>query len=809
MSTDKNKPITPFVSGQLPEFVRVGHPTLVAFLSSYYEWLDSDESGLRSAKKLANVVEVDQTLDEFVDRFKKEYLLDFPEKLAISEKTKNPVDATKLLKNIKGFYNAKGTEKTYEFLFRILFDTGIEFYYPKNDILKLSDGKWILSRSLKLTNNLGNVIFDSVGKTIYQKDANQNILASARVLDASTYRIGTNDVAELFLGNINGEFVSGYDGIEFEDSKGIIRKESRVFSVLGKIQITNGGTNYRVGDKVVITPAANDTGLKASARVSEVDVSGKVRKIVINNFGINYKSPPNITIESELGKDFSATATISGISEYEGYYANSDGRLSTNKVLQDNHYYQNYSYLILTEVTIDRYRDIIKRLLNPAGLAFFGKVQLKRCAVASLQNSSALMSYEVPIIGNYAPYTLLTYDDLAPWFTNTTTGLIAGYDPVVHDSLVVGSLDLNGDGAIDSGDIPNMTELGVEPNEVYKIIGNPVTYGRNFVNPVSPLTTPAFENSVPFWIIYQHPNRKMRESVVARIPYDLKNDFLNDIGGFRLVATADYIGLSEGFTGHNTGTTGYWPEWNEGVTSVREDWASGFTSGERYVMLGYNPSREVVRNIGGQTTVGEEILYSEFRKMTINAFLKMPVGVEFDCTKEITTAPQVPQFKVVKVNSTDVSSPSWSLDPQYVVAGLTGGNRGMQISIEEIKSSSGVSTLLNTGYYGAISTWCDLYIVNGSGVEYKMASIGPISLASRTININYPFINPENPDSEPGVINLGVGVLGIPFKHNGANITNNNCFYKAKIYLINSQNKVIPDSETVKTFNYTIPPLTS
>jgi hypothetical protein len=809
MSNDKNKPITPFVSGQLPEFVRIDHPTLVAFLSSYYEWLDSDESGFRSAKKLANATDVDNTLEEFVQRFKNEYLLDFPEKLAISERTKKPVDAMKLLKNIKGFYNAKGTEKTYDFLFRILFDTGVEFYYPKNDILKLSDGKWILSRSLKITNNLGNIIFDSVGKTIYQKDQEGNIIASARVLDASVYRIGTNDVAELFLGNINGEFVSGYNGIEFEDLKGIIRKENRVFSVLGKIQISNGGSGYRVGDKVIITPAENDTGLKASARVSEVDISGRVRKIVINNFGINYKTPPSVTIESEFGKNFSATTTISGISEYQGYYANNDGRLSTSKVIQDNHYYQNYSYLILTEITIDRYRDILKRLLNPAGLAFFGKVQLKKCSVASLENSSSLISYEIPIIGNYAPYTLLTYDDLAPWFTNTNTGLIAGYDPVVHDSLLIGSLDLNGDGIFGSGDIPKMNELGIDPYKAHKLLGNPVTYERNFINPISALTTTSFENSIPFWIVYQHPNRKVRESVVARIPYDLKNDFLNDIGGFRLMATADYINLPSNFTGHNSGATGYWPEWSEGSTSTRENWATGFTSGERYVVLNYNPTTHVTRNIGGQTTTGEEIQYSEFRKMTINSFLKIPVGVEFDCRQEEKLAPQVPQFIVTKVNSTNVNSPSWSLDPQYFVTGLTGISRGMQITIEDVKSSSGVSTILNTGYYGAVSTWCDLYISNLSGEEYKMASIGPISLSTRIININYPFINPEYPQSEPGVVNLGVGVLGIPFKYNGTNITNNNCFYKVKIYLINSQNKVITGSETIKTFNYVIPTLTS
>ena len=98
MASDKSKPITPFISGQLPEFVRIGHPTMVAFLSAYYEWLDNDESGFRSPKKLGSAIEVDESLDQFIDRFKNEYLLDFPQTLAISEKTKKPRRCSKTSK---------------------------------------------------------------------------------------------------------------------------------------------------------------------------------------------------------------------------------------------------------------------------------------------------------------------------------------------------------------------------------------------------------------------------------------------------------------------------------------------------------------------------------------------------------------------------------------------------------------------------------------------------------------------------------------------------------------------------------------
>jgi len=44
MESKNPNPISPFVAGQLPEFVRVDHPTMVAFLNAYYEWLDDDKT---------------------------------------------------------------------------------------------------------------------------------------------------------------------------------------------------------------------------------------------------------------------------------------------------------------------------------------------------------------------------------------------------------------------------------------------------------------------------------------------------------------------------------------------------------------------------------------------------------------------------------------------------------------------------------------------------------------------------------------------------------------------------------------------
>ena len=144
MQENRKRQISDLIQSQFPEFIRVDHPTLVAFIEAYYEWLQlSDRGGkLLSPMGLGDVLDVDSTLDDFLANFKQEYLFNFPEQLAVSRLTGRPVDPRKLIKNIKAFYQSKGTEKSYEFLFRVLYDSGLEFYYPNRDVLRLSDGKW-------------------------------------------------------------------------------------------------------------------------------------------------------------------------------------------------------------------------------------------------------------------------------------------------------------------------------------------------------------------------------------------------------------------------------------------------------------------------------------------------------------------------------------------------------------------------------------------------------------------------------------------------------------------------------------------
>jgi hypothetical protein len=226
------------------------------------------------------------------------------------------------------------------------------------------------------------------------------------------------------------------------------------------------------------------------------------------------------------------------------------------------------------------------------------------------------------------------------------------------------------------------------------------------------------------------------------------------------------------------------------------DGATGSTAGE----TGDNGS--VILEI---TNPGKKVSYSDFRKITLRSFFEMPVGPEFNCNNQDVQAPPVPQVKAISVNATNVDTADWSTDSNYIVNSYS-NSREIFVNVEgvtvETGSSAGLSSLLYLSYYSAISMWADLFIVDQTGKEYPMASVGPMPTSATSVKITYPFINPSAPNSEPGAVTVGRGTLGAPFKYEGTQIANSNCIYRLKLYFRNVSNAVVPGSTTVKEFNY-------
>jgi len=424
------------IAQQLPEFVRFDHPSYVAFVEAYYEWMETQDQALNISFGLRDLSDIDDTLAEFVEQFKQTYLLNFPKELAVDTETGQPLNQRRIIKNIKAFYKAKGSEKSYKFLFRILFDTNVEFFFPKVDILRVSDGKFIIERFMRVTTANGPDTFEAVGKKIRQRDRiTGDITASATVDRAIQFQSGLYEVTEYVVSEIFGTFKPPqriqFDLVREDGTTTLI--EENIFTVVNSIDVVDGGINFRVGEVVRLDAAPGDVGIGALGVIDRVDgKTGAIIRIAVRDQGTNYLiSPIPDFSESEDGTGASAVVNIGPIFTADGFYGNNDGKLSSNKFIQDSFFYQDYSYVLKTEVTIDKWLGTIKKVIHPAGLKVFGEVTIFRCVESEAPHETRFQAYEIPLIGHYTPYTWLTTEDLRAATIADLDLYPDGFDPAV------------------------------------------------------------------------------------------------------------------------------------------------------------------------------------------------------------------------------------------------------------------------------------------------------------------------------------------------------------------------------------------
>jgi hypothetical protein len=319
---------------QLPEFVRdnIDYSTFVDFIQAYYEWLEtaysangsvttantSGEGVTYGAKNLLNYMDVDSTLDGFVSYFLKDFLPYIPEDAL--------TDKRKLLKIAKEFYLSKGTEKSYQFLFRALYDSQAEIFNTSDVILKASDGKWIVSKSLRI--NSTDLNFLQINNLRLFGETSQ----SYATVD---YATAVGDKTEVFISNIqrlfeSGEFVRVVDNnnldVYFYDSEVYIQNQGvsipsgatilrgKVVGVISSIRINprNRGLFYETGDPVIVVGGLNPDVANPIGATAEVGTTttGSVQDLVVTDPSHGYRIFPNSAITFSGGGGSGATAQI-------------------------------------------------------------------------------------------------------------------------------------------------------------------------------------------------------------------------------------------------------------------------------------------------------------------------------------------------------------------------------------------------------------------------------------------------------------------------------------------------------------------
>ncbi len=302
---DANNKVSLLISQQIPDFVQDEGPALVAFLKAYYQWMESEGQTLDVANRLLENHDIDTSVDLYIEHFKQEVMASIPESIVVDEQL--------LTKHIIDLYRSGGNRESYRLLFRICFNEEIDFFIPGEIMLRASDGRWVLDKSIRTVSpssgdvtSLGGIIITGITSS-----------ATAKVERIVQTQEAGRTVNELFLSNITGTF----------ENNELIRNGTNTINAtlsgdigpLAGITVTAGGALHQVGD---IVSAIDNTGVGSGGKATVITVrDDSAVNFLIANGGNGYTTSATITVS---GPGTGATFTIDAISNTSNQSVNED-----------------------------------------------------------------------------------------------------------------------------------------------------------------------------------------------------------------------------------------------------------------------------------------------------------------------------------------------------------------------------------------------------------------------------------------------------------------------------------------------------
>lgn len=261
--------ISLLVQNHFPQFYKEQGSMFIEFIKEYYNWAQQTNNNIYFTRNLLENRDIDTTIDEFLYHYKQKYLAGAPVNFDRSRFN---------IKHVKDFYNSKGTERGAKlFLNRVYGVSDAEVYFPGKDVLKPSDGEWVVPIYLEVS--ISPKIDQFVGKTVVGSTSG----ATAFVEGVGRKVVNGKYIDILYLSNINGYYL--FDEILTVD--GNLTDCPKVVGSLTRITINDTGRDFAIGD--IVDVVSSGRGKQGRARVDSVEQStGKVTFTLLDG-GTGYR----------------------------------------------------------------------------------------------------------------------------------------------------------------------------------------------------------------------------------------------------------------------------------------------------------------------------------------------------------------------------------------------------------------------------------------------------------------------------------------------------------------------------------------
>lgn len=401
----------------IPKFILDEYPLFVEFVEAYYEWLDQNRNPVEFLQNGQKYFDIDTTLDEFVDHFKKTYLDGFPKNIQIHQNA--VLDERNLIKKIRDFYKIKGNQKSIELLFHIISDSETIVEYPREYMFTLSSGNYkdyhqiyLLKDYLNISNGFD--IESLKGNQIKQYEGLTVLIASATIEEIHEITRNGKEYYVLSVSYPTGTFIqSDFSPIQIEQNGTVYSHYS--VPLVSKINILSSGSDYSVGEFFTI---GNTGGQNIKGFISETNELGNIIGVHLLSNPVDYSGSSLLSISSAFGTGASFSIEKSVLSSSIQEYSDNKNLLSKVSKIQDSYEYQQFSYVVKSKRSLEEYTEAIKKLIHPSGFVMFSSLYDNIYSLRPTEYKTRGFQYENTAIGSYAMYELASNTGggtLAPW----------------------------------------------------------------------------------------------------------------------------------------------------------------------------------------------------------------------------------------------------------------------------------------------------------------------------------------------------------------------------------------------------------
>lgn len=278
---DLEKKISPLIRSQFPAFYNEEGENFIAFMEAYYEWMEQSNNSLYHSRRLLEYKDIDKTVDDFIIHFKEKFLNNIQFTTATNKKL--------LIKKSQDLYRSKGTERSIDLFFRLVYGIKPRVYIPGTDVFKASDGKYVKPIYLEVTREARNIEY--IGKEITGAFSG----AKAFVEKLVRRRINGKYVDIFYISAVTGNFTTN-EVLLVGD--GVFEGAPTMIGSFTSLEVVTKATGYKVGDIVDIISVTD--GAYGKARVTAVsDATGVVDFQLIDG-GFGYTTSANVIVSEKV-----------------------------------------------------------------------------------------------------------------------------------------------------------------------------------------------------------------------------------------------------------------------------------------------------------------------------------------------------------------------------------------------------------------------------------------------------------------------------------------------------------------------------